>query len=76
MTDEKLVPLTEADLVMNITIQMAAMRARKEAGRNVDSEFFAKRLVERLLMGGLPPFKVVHESGKDWFDPPGSKQGE
>jgi hypothetical protein len=54
----ELIPLTAAELELDINIHISAMRARKEAGALRDeSPYFAKRLVERLLRSGFRPFR-------------------
>jgi hypothetical protein len=60
--EDELIPLTAAELEMDIKIHIAAMRARKESGAlREESPYFAKRLVERLWLGGFRPFRCRND---------------
>jgi len=57
--DPEYVPITLERLTRDISIHLAAMRARKEPGRVPDNPFFAKALAERLLRSG---YQILHRT--------------
>ena len=58
MTEPELIPVTLAELEMQIEIQIAAMRARKESGWIKDNNpTFAKALAARLVRANLKIFR-------------------
>jgi hypothetical protein len=72
--EDELIPLTASELERDISIHIAAMRARKEVGAMKEVHpNFAKRLVERLLRGGFMPFQRRNDHEQAHFNPYGPK---